>query len=142
VNQTKTLSITVTVTNEGAATENFTLTLYYDTTMIGSQTILALIPGSSQTLVFRWNTTGVTLGAHSLKAVATTVWGEIDVADNTLVTGPVYVDVAPSTTPRSPTTSQPNPPIDSYVEAGGAILLLAAFLAMIAYRRRHRSRRP
>jgi nitrous oxidase accessory protein NosD len=140
VNQTKTLSITVTVTNEGAATENFTLTLYYDTTMIGSQTILALIPGSSQTLVFRWNTTGVTLGAHSLKAVATTVWGEIDVADNTLVTGPVYVDVAPSTTPRSPTTSQPNPPIDSYVEAGGAILLLAV-LAIIAYRRRNKTRR-
>jgi hypothetical protein len=141
VNQTKTLSITVTVTNEGAATENFTLTLYYDKTMIGSQTISALIPGASQTLLFNWNTTNVPLGTHSLKAVATTVWGEIDVADNTLVTGPVYVNAAPSTAPRSPATTQPNPPIDSYVEAGGAILLLT-FLAIIAYRRRNKTRRP
>jgi parallel beta-helix repeat protein len=141
VNQTKTLSITVTVTNEGAATENFTLTLYYDTTMIGSQTISALISGASQTLLFNWNTAGIALGAHTLKAVATTVWGEIDVADNTLVTGPVYVNAAPSIAPRSPTTTQPNPPIDSYVEAGGAILLLT-FLAMIAYRRRNKTRRP
>jgi parallel beta-helix repeat protein len=141
VNQTKTLSITVTVTNEGAATENFTLTIYYDNTMIGSRTIPTLTPGSSETLLFNWNTTRVTLGAHSLKAVATTVWGEIDVADNTLVTGPVYVNAAPSTTPRSPTTTQPNPPIDSYVEAGGAVLLLA-LLAMIAYRKRNKTRRP
>jgi parallel beta-helix repeat protein len=141
VNQTKILPITVTVTNEGAATENFTLTLYYDTTMIGTRTILALAPSSSQALLFNWNTTNVALGAHSLKAVATTVWGEIDVADNTLVTGPVYVNTPPLTTPRSPTTTQPNPPIDSYVEAGSAILLLA-FLAMIGYRRRNKTRRP
>jgi hypothetical protein len=138
--QTKTLSINVTVTNEGAATENFTLTLYYDATMIGSQTILALSPSSSQTLTFSWNTTGVALGAHNLKAVATTVWGEIDVADNTLVVGPIYVRMTPPTTPpHSPT--QPTPSLDSYVEAGVAILLVAAFLVTIAYRRREKTRR-
>jgi parallel beta-helix repeat protein len=139
VNQTKTLSITVTVTNEGAATENFTLTLYYDTAMIGSRTILALAPGSSQALLFNWNTTGIALGAHTLKAVATTVWGEIDVADNTLVTGPVYVNAAPSTTPGSPTPTQPNPSTDSYIEAGVAILLVT-FLVMMAYRKRDKTR--
>jgi hypothetical protein len=140
VNQTKTLSITVTVTNEGAATENLTLTVYYDSTMLGSRTILALDPGSSQTLLFNWNTTGVALGAHSLKAVATTVWGEIDVADNTLVTGPVYVNASPSTTPRSPTTTQPSPSTDSYIEAGVAILLVAAFLATMVYWKRDKTR--
>jgi hypothetical protein len=138
--QTRTLSVNVTVTNEGAATENFTLTLYYDRTPIGSQTILALAPGSSQTLLFNWNTIGVALGAHNLKAVATTVWGEIDVADNTLVMGPIYVRMTPPTTPpHSPT--QPTPPLDSYVEAGVAILLVAAFLVTIAYRRREKTRR-
>jgi hypothetical protein len=140
VDRNETLSITVTVTNEGAATENFTLTLYYDTTMIGNRTIPALAPGSSQTLIFNWNTTGVHLGAHNLKAVATTVWGEIDVADNTLIMGPVLVKVAPPTTPpRSPT--QPTPSADAYVDAGVAILLVATFLAMIAYRRRGKTRR-
>ncbi len=137
--QTKTLSINVTVTNEGAATENFTLTLYYDTTVIGTRTILALDPGSSQTLIFNWNTTGVALGAHNLKAVATTVWGEIDVADNTLVMGPVYVVRTPTTTPHSPT--QPTPSTDFYVEAGVAILLVAGFLVMMVYRRRGKTGR-
>jgi hypothetical protein len=138
--RTQILSVNVTVTNEGAATENFTLTLHYDTTMIGNRTIPALAPGSSQTLIFNWNTTGVHLGAHNLKAVATTVWGEIDVADNTLIMGPVLVKVAPPTTPpRSPT--QPTPSADAYVDAGVAILLVATFLAMIAYRRRGKTRR-
>src|SRR5207245_3669271 len=75
VNQTGTISITVTVTNEGAVTENFTLTLYYDRTVIGSRVIQALAPGASQIMLFDWNTTGVASGPHYLKAVETTVWG-------------------------------------------------------------------
>ncbi|TMI12215.1 hypothetical protein E6H35_09635 [Candidatus Bathyarchaeota archaeon] len=139
VNQTGTISITVTVTNEGAAAENFTLTLYYDRTVIGSQGILALAPGESRIILFDWNTTGVAPGPHNLKAVETTVWGEIDVADSTLVAGLILV-TAPNTAPSpsgTPTHSSPSP--DIFAETGIGLLLLV-LLAAVAYRRRGRTR--
>jgi parallel beta-helix repeat protein len=144
VNQSETLSITVVVKNEGAATENFTLTLYYDSTLIGSQTILALEPGASQTVLFDWNTTAVPVGAHTLKAVASTVWGEIDVADNTLVSGPVEVKIPTATTPTppsSPPTTQPSTTPDSYLVGGIAALLTVSTLAILIRRTKHRTRR-
>jgi len=141
VNQTDIVSVTVTVTNEGAATENFTLSLYYDSTLIQSQTILALTPSTSQTLLFDWNTTGVAVGFHSLKAVASSVWGEIDVADNTLVIGPINVKMIPSTIPPpSPTTTQPSTPQYSYFVGGALVLFIIALLAIMVYRRRNKTR--
>jgi parallel beta-helix repeat protein len=139
VNQTGTISITVTVTNEGAVTENFTLTLYYDRIVIGSQLIQPLDSGASQAIRFDWNTTRVTPGPHKIKAVETTVWGEIDVADNTLVAGPILVK-APNTTPPpsgSPTHTPPSPDIFAETAIG---LLLLVLLAVVAYRRRGRTR--
>jgi len=136
VNQTETLSITVTVRNEGAATENFTLTLYYDSTLIGSQTILALTPTASQTVLFYWNTTGVEVKFHFLKAVASTVWGEIDIGDNTLVIGPIDVKMAPSTS--SPTTIQPS--TSPYFVGGVVALFIATILAVMIRRTKHRTR--
>ena len=139
VNQTGTISITVTVTNEGAVTENFTLTLYYDRTVIGSQVIQALAPGASQIMLFDWNTTGVASGPHYLKAVETTVWGEIDVADNTLVAGPILVKAPNTTQPPSGTPTHPSPSPDIFAETGIGLLLLA-LLTVVAYRRRARTR--
>jgi hypothetical protein len=142
VNQTGTLSITVIVTNEGATTENFTLTLYYDRTVIGSQTVQALDPSASQTISFSWNTTGVAPGPHYLKAVESTVWGEIDVADNTLIAGPILVSApTPPSTAPPPSGPLPHtyPPQDIYVEAGIAGLLLLFLLTIVAYRRRKRT---
>lgn len=141
VNQTGSISITVTVTNEGVATENFTLTLYYDRTAIETRTIHALGIAASQMILFDWNTTGVALGPHYLKAVDSTVWGEIDIADNTLVGGPVVVKLPTTTTPppsRTPTQTSPSP--DIYVETGIATLLLLIILAVAAFRKRERTR--
>jgi parallel beta-helix repeat protein len=142
VNQSQTLSIAVVVTNKGAATENFTLTLYYGSTLIGSQTILPLDPDVSQTVLFDWNTTGVTAGPHALKAVASTVWGEIDVADNTLTTGPVEVKIPQATTPTppSPPPTQPSTSPDYYLVGGLAALFIISILAVMTRRTRHRTR--
>ena len=142
VNQSETLSVTVLVANEGAATENFTLTLYYDNTLIGSQTIPPLDPGVYQTVLFNWNTTGVPAGLYTLKATASTVWGEIDVADNTLVSGPVEVKIPPSTAPTppsSPPTTQPSTS-SSYLAEGIAALLIVSIFAVLIRRTRRRTR--
>jgi hypothetical protein len=139
VNQTGTIVITVTVTNEGAVTENFTLTLYYDRTVIGSQLIQPLDPGASQAILFDWNTTRVTPGPHNLKAVETTVWGEIDVADNTLVRGPILVKAPDTTPPPSGTPTHTSPSPDIFAETGIGLLLLV-LLAVVAYTRRGRNR--
>lgn len=144
VNQNQTLSITVKVRNEGAAIENFTLTLYYDTTSIGNQTIPPMAPGASQTVLFSWNTTGVAVGAYTLKAVATTVWGEIDVADNTLVTGPVIIKAPQSSTPtppNSPPTPQPSTSPYPYIIGGIVAFFILSSLAIITRKRKHRTSR-
>jgi hypothetical protein len=141
VNQTGSISIRVTVANEGATVENFTLTLYYDRIVIGAQIIQALAPAMSEAIFFDWNTTGVALGPHYLKAAESTVWGEIDVADNTLVAGPILVKTPITTTPPpSKTPTQTSPSTDIYAETGFAGLLLLFLLVIVAYRRRGRTR--
>jgi hypothetical protein len=143
VNQSEILSVTVVVKNEGAATENFTLTLYYDNSLIGSATIPPLAPSASQTIPFDWNTTGVPGGVHTFKAVASTVWGEIDVADNTLVSGQVEVKIPTATTPTppsSPSTTQPSTSLDSYYEGGIALLFIVSLLAVMIRRTKHKTR--
>ena len=142
VNQSQTLAIAVVVKNEGAATENFTLTLYYDNTLIGAQTILPLAPTASQTVLFNWNTTSVPAGLYILKAVASTVWGEIDVADNTRSTGQVEVKtptVSAPTPPSSPPT-QPSTSLSSYLAGGIAALLIVSIFAVLIRRTRRRTR--
>lgn len=78
-----TIQIGVTAKNEGTAYENFTVTLYYDSNIIGTQTITDLTPGATTLLTFNWDTTGVTPGDHTITAIASTVPGETDTADNT-----------------------------------------------------------
>jgi subtilase family serine protease len=54
-----TVDVTVIAVNEGNATETFAVTAYYDTTPIGTQTILSLTPGTNITITIAWNTKGV-----------------------------------------------------------------------------------
>jgi len=53
--------------------ENFNVTVYYNDTVIGEQT---LIPENG-TITFSWNTTGVPYGNYTIKAIADKVPGEI-----------------------------------------------------------------
>jgi len=77
------VDVDVDVTNEGTYEEIFTLSLtdITDSLLIGSKTV-TLAAGESQTIRFTWNTTGSSLGNHTLRAEASVVEGETDTADN------------------------------------------------------------
>ena len=85
------VNITVVVENQGDETETFNVTVYYDTTTIGTQNVLGLAASANTSLTFTWDTGDVWIdtlvGAvpYKIKAVASTVLGETDTADNTLV---------------------------------------------------------
>jgi hypothetical protein len=85
----------VTAKNEGTAYENFTVTLYYDSNIIDTQAITDLTPGATKLLTFNWDTIGVTPGDYTIKAEASTVPGETDVADN-VKTAMVRIGTAPT----------------------------------------------
>ncbi|MFH1338990.1 MAG: S8 family peptidase [Candidatus Omnitrophota bacterium] len=79
------VSVPVTVENQGtyAETTSVTLTDTTDGAAIGSQSV-SLNPGNSTIVSFDWDTTGVSIGDHILKAEAGVVSGETDTADNSM----------------------------------------------------------
>jgi outer membrane protein assembly factor BamB len=83
IQQNQMTFINVTAANPGGYTETFNVTLYYDSSEIGLQTV-TLNSGESRILTFAWNTTGVLLGSYTLKAAASTVPGEVNTDDNTV----------------------------------------------------------
>jgi len=90
VGQGYSMSINVTITNKGDFTETFNVIAYANTTSVASQTV-ALTSGNSTTLTFTWNTSGFALGNYTISAVADTVPGETDTADNNMADGMVLV---------------------------------------------------
>jgi hypothetical protein len=77
-----TLKINASVWNFGLNTENFQVIAYYNSTIIGSYTF-SLYPNSNVTKQFTLNTLSLSLGYYVIKVRASTVYGEIDTADNT-----------------------------------------------------------
>jgi thermitase len=87
-----TVKMNVTAANLGNATENFTVTLYYDTTVIATQPVQNLNPNATTTLSFNWNTTYIPCcHNYTIKAVASTVPSETNTANNELVAGQVNI---------------------------------------------------
>jgi hypothetical protein len=84
VGQDYSLDVNVTVANQGDYEETFNVMLYVNETFIATQTV-TLTGGDSTTITFTWNTTGFAKGNYTIKAVADTIAGEIDTADNTHV---------------------------------------------------------
>lgn len=87
----QTVTITVTAKNYGSDYENFTVTAYYDSTAIATQNVTNLLPNWNTTLTFSWDTTGMSRGNYTMKAVASTVLGEINTANNVFMDGKVQV---------------------------------------------------
>jgi len=92
------VDINVTVRNQGISTETFNVTVYANTTVIGTPISVTLTGGASATITFTWDTTS-SLGNYTIKAEANVVPEEYDTGDNTLIDGtiliePVYHDVA------------------------------------------------
>jgi subtilisin family serine protease len=76
------VNVTVTVKNNGLSVETFDVTVYYNATVVGTQTVVGLLPGSVAVLNFTWNTVGVVPGYYVVSAVADSVPGEYDLGDN------------------------------------------------------------
>jgi len=89
------VSIDVGILNEGAFTETFNVTVFYDSSPIETQTITSLPATSGQALTFIWNTTGISGGTYFIRAEASSVPDEIDIADNTYIDGSVTIVVPP-----------------------------------------------
>jgi len=126
VNAGETVSIDVTVRNDGTESEDFSVTTYYGTNTIDTQQVDGLSPGSEETLTFSWDTTGVAEGDYQIKAIASTVEGEVDTDDNEFKDGTVTVNVV----------SEPFP---TTLVIGGAIGVIIVLAVVIFYMRRKRT---
>jgi len=91
--QGQTVNIQVKAKNVGAAVyEDFTVSAYYDgDNLIGTQAVSGLLINSEATLSFSWNTAGVPLGYHTIKANATTVQGEADTTNNENIDDQIWI---------------------------------------------------
>lgn len=113
----QTVKVNVTVKNNGDYAETFNVTAYYDSNVIGRQTVTNLPNGLELTLTFTWDTTG--LEPHSnytIKGEASIVPGETNLENNvfvdsviTLRSPPVFLirieEVTPCNQSGYPTTT-------------------------------------
>jgi ABC-type transport system substrate-binding protein len=86
--------VNVTVENQGDFTENFNVTAYANTTIVGTLVGITLTSGNSITITFTWDTDGFTKGNYHINAYAEPVPSEITASDNTKYDGYVFVTIA------------------------------------------------
>jgi hypothetical protein len=77
-------TVSVSVKNEGTAAATFDVTVFYNGSSMGTQTVTSLGPGVTTPLTFTWVTTGVPYGYYVISAYATKLTYETDFADNSL----------------------------------------------------------
>jgi len=88
------VNVTVVAGNEGDVAENFTVKVYHNGTQFQTFDVTNLAAGANITMVFAWNTNDVTAGnVYALKAEATAVPYETDLADNVLTGGTVKIKI-------------------------------------------------
>jgi hypothetical protein len=86
--------INVTVSNNGENPENLSLTVYANSTVTGTITVINLSAGAQITVTFTWNTSSFILGNYTISAYAEPVPGETHVGDNTFTDGTLLVTIA------------------------------------------------
>jgi len=83
VEQGQSAAVSVGVANQGTFAETFNVSLSASGGSVsGSPQSVMLAAGASTTVNFTWDTTGASIGPHTLTATADTVSGETDTADN------------------------------------------------------------
>lgn len=88
------VDIAVIAANLGDTTETFDVTAYYDSNIIGIQTVFNLPAGQNTTIVFVWNTTGLAqCSNYTISAEASPVPYELDLANNIYVDGFVMIKI-------------------------------------------------
>ena len=90
VGQGFTLNINLTTLNYGVYSEAFTVTIYADAEILGTQAI-TLEMKNSIVITFTWDTVGFARGNYTITVVATAVLDEVDTLDNTLVDGWILI---------------------------------------------------
>ncbi|MDH5482644.1 MAG: PKD domain-containing protein [Candidatus Bathyarchaeota archaeon] len=93
VGQGFTMSINFSVENEGNYTETFDATVYVNETIITTFENIILTPKSHTDLIYVWNTTDFAKGNYTISVYIEPVLDEIDVYDNDLTGGTVYVGI-------------------------------------------------
>lgn len=85
------ISVTVTVKNNGTVTETFDVAVYYNGRSIGTKPVYGLESGAERTLTFSWSTQGVAEGDYTIRAEAGMVPGEANTGNNVYVYGTISV---------------------------------------------------
>jgi PKD repeat protein len=85
-----TMSITVTVENQGMFPEEVSVTATANLQFIQTKNVLLAV-GNSTVITFTWNTTAWAKGEYIIQVEVSAVPGETDLADNTVSCGPVSV---------------------------------------------------
>lgn len=80
--QNDSVTITVRALNNGTVAETFNVSVFYSGILIETQTVTSLGIGEEETLTYTWDTTGVPLGSHTIRAEADVVPGETNTANN------------------------------------------------------------
>jgi len=86
------VSIEVVPQNQGLKTENFVVSCYANSTLIGSKNV-SLCPGQLMPINFLWQTSAIDSGIYTITAQVSVVSGETDTADNTFIDGKVLVRI-------------------------------------------------
>ncbi|MGB9713859.1 MAG: InlB B-repeat-containing protein [Candidatus Bathyarchaeales archaeon] len=92
----KTVSISVTVRNEGTEPESFNVSAYYNNTLIGTTEVLALEPYRTTTINFVLNTSAINPGNYIIKCLIPPITNEADLTDNILVDGTIEIGQLPT----------------------------------------------
>jgi len=125
------INVTVVVKNKGTTTETFNVTVYYNNTILETKSVIDLAPGAETTLIFTWNTTGLTQGViYMIRAETSEIQGETDTTDNNFTGGIVKISQGSSTPAGFWDTVLP------YAVAVGAALASILLLAVVAVLRK------
>jgi hypothetical protein len=85
VGQGLTMNVTVVVQNQGDFLEDFTVTAYANSSVIGVRAVQDLYPSGNATLSFIWNTTAIPMGDYVISGNASILANETDLANNSAV---------------------------------------------------------
>ena len=90
------VNITVVVLNNGTVRDEiFNVTTYYDSVEIYTEAVFVLPPNTEKTLIFFWNTSGISPGDYTISANATIVQGETGIENNRFEDGTITLAIEP-----------------------------------------------
>jgi hypothetical protein len=92
VGQSNICEVNVTAENQGGYSETFTVKIYANQTVIGTQTV-TLSVGSFTTITFAWNTTGFAKGNYTVSAYANPLQDETNTTNNRFTYGTLAVTI-------------------------------------------------